>query len=479
MTDSLMFANGVNGHTGEYLFAPMDAADLAALVRGEKGDQEVNGLIGAILKKLKGGHLGLPLKIDASDPAQAGWGVVFSVDESTEVRAAIQPLIDHRIAQFGLDAVKVLDYQGTETWAEWLARHETAVGAMNPAKIPYYLLLVGSPAQIPYRFQYLLDVEYAVGRIHFDTTSDYVRYGESVIGVEEGQAAPRRRSAAFFATKHPNDRATKLSAERLVSPVAQGDPNADPSGVPETFGYAATVAMGPAATKEALGDLFAGRSEAGRQALLFTATHGVGGWPPGHEEQQAKHGALLCQDWPGIGRIDSSNYFAASDLPSNADVHGMVAFVFACYGAGTPEFDEFVLGSGEPAPVIADPPFVARLPKSMLAHQAGGAIAVIGHVERAWGHSFMSGPTSLLVPFENALARILKGDRIGLAMNDFNERYAALSASLTTVLHDISFGKKVPDSELASLWAERNDAQNFVLLGDPAVRLTVEAPAPS
>jgi hypothetical protein len=400
--------------------------------------------------------------------------VVFSADEATEVKTAVQPLIDHRISQFGPDAVKVLDYAGSETWTDWLARHGVAIAAPDPKKVPFYLLLVGSPAKVPYRFQYLLDVEYAVGRIHFDTPADYLRYAESVIAVEQGQVAPRRRSAAFFATKHPKDRATQLSAERLVAPISDGPSSAGPSGVPGSLGYAKTAAVGPAATKAALGDVLAGRSEAGRQALLFTATHGAGGWPPDHTDQRAKQGALVCQDWPGVGWIDSSSYFAASDVPTEADVHGMVAFMFACYGAGTPQYDNFVHESGEQPPVIADPPFVASLPKAMMAHQAGGALAVLGHVERVWSHSFMSGQTSVLVPFENAVARILKGDRIGLAMSDFNERHAALSASLATVLEDISFGKEVPDTELASLWAERNDAQNFVLLGDPAVRLSTE-----
>ena len=36
-------------------------------------------------------------------------------------------------------------------------------------------------------------------------------------------------------------------------------------------------------------------------------------------------------------------------------------------------------------------------------------------------------------------------------------------------------GPKPRDAEMAALWVERNDAQNYVLLGDPAVRLRVES----
>jgi hypothetical protein len=63
----------------------------------------------------------------------------------------------------------------------------------------------------------------------------------------------------------------------------------------------------------------------GRPALFFSASHGMGGWPPGHADQRARHGALLCQDWPGIGQIGQNHYFAASDLPADARIHGLVA----------------------------------------------------------------------------------------------------------------------------------------------------------
>lgn len=149
----------------------------------------------------------------------------------------------------------------------------------------------------------------------------------------------------------------------------------------------------------------------------------------------------------------------------------MVAFLFACYGAGTPERDQFVHEPGMPPPQIADEPFVAALPKSLLAHPAGGALAVIGHIERAWGYSFTSTAGAQLLPFQNALGQIMAGRPVGHAMKDFNEKYAALSTNLSDVLENVSFGKVVPDSELATLWTERNDAQNYAVIGDPAARL--------
>jgi hypothetical protein len=198
----------------------------------------------------------------------------------------------------------------------------------------------------------------------------------------------------------------------------------------------------------------------------------LGGWPPGHADQRARHGALLCQDWPGIGQIGASQYFAASDVPADARVHGLVAFLFACFGAGTPQTDAFVHVPGEPPPELAPEPFVSALPKRLLCHSEGSALAVIGHIDRAWGYSFLSGGEAQLLPFQNALGRILLGQPVGYAMKDFNEKYAALSASLSNLLETIGFGdRSLPDSDLARVWTERNDAQNYVVLGDPAAAL--------
>jgi hypothetical protein len=69
---------------------------------------------------------------------------------------------------------------------------------------------------------------------------------------------------------------------------------------------------------------------------------------------------------------------------------------------------------------------------------------------------------------------MLLGQPVGYAMKDFNERYAALSTSLIGLLEDISFGAQISDQELATNWIERNDAEGYVIIGDPAVKLRVK-----
>jgi hypothetical protein len=467
MSEELIYANGINGLTGEYLLPPLEPSDVAARARESPYDPEQKQLEEIIGQA----SFGPPFDVRPENVAEAGWAIVFGSDETAAVKRALEPLIEHRRRQIG-DKARVLEHRPGERWPQWLARHGVGPGNLEPSKVPYYILLIGSPNRIPFSFQYLLDVEYAVGRLDFGQDGDaYGRYVASLIDYEEAAAAPHDRAAVFFGTRHPFDDATQLSADHLVRPLAD---SFRPGGR-----FAAAVPnytvhppiLEQSATKATLGELLAGGGAYGRPALVFSATHGIGGWPRGHPDQQVRHGALLCQDWPGLGQIGPRQYFAAADLPSDARVHGLVAFLFACYGGGTPQLDAFRHKPDQPPPQIADEPFVAALPKRLLGHPEGAALAVIGHIERAWGYSFVFGREAQLLPFQNAIGRILAGQPVGHAMKDFNEKYAALSANLSGILEGIGFGDAVGVEQLAGLWTERNDAQNYVLLGDPAVSL--------
>lgn len=186
----------------------------------------------------------------------------------------------------------------------------------------------------------------------------------------------------------------------------------------------------------------------------------------------AKQGALLCQNWPGFGKINPDHYFAASDLPGNAQVNGMITFHFACYGAGTPANDRYLHQPGVPPPKIADKPFHAALPKALLAR---GALAAIGHVERAWGYSISTPEAGAQIdPFRTTIECILGGLPVGYAVKDFNMRYAILSASLNALIETKSIGGMISDEELAANWVERNDSEGYIIIGDPAVHLRSE-----
>jgi hypothetical protein len=56
----------------------------------------------------------------------------------------------------------------------------------------------------------------------------------------------------------------------------------------------------------------------------------------------------------------------------------------------------------------------------------------------------------------------------------FNMRWAAIATKLSDLQADLARDADVPMRTLGNLWVSRDDARNFVILGDPAVRLRVE-----
>jgi hypothetical protein len=232
--------------------------------------------------------------------------------------------------------------------------------------------------------------------------------------------------------------------------------------------FSQEVFLGKQATRAQLRRILKGETAHGRPAVLFTATHGVG-LPPDDPSLAAHQGALLCQDWPGQGPALREHWFAAEDLPEQGSLEGLMAFCFACYGVGSPQEDDFVSKLGEPKLQVAPYPLVAQLPQRLLER---GALAVLGHVDRAWSHSFRSGRVPAQTQcFESVLVRLMQGDRAGLATDQFNMVQGQLSVELADLLMKIKAGLNVNDVELGSLWVARNDARNYALLGDPAVRL--------
>ena len=226
-------------------------------------------------------------------------------------------------------------------------------------------------------------------------------------------------------------------------------------------------------------------------AFLFSASHGLGFGASGHPRQRAEQGSLVCSDWSGAGPVQNAMRLCADDIGSDAALLGLIAFLFACFGAGTPQYDDFAISSrqnelqGHGLDVtgleqldriqIAPQPFVARLPQRLLGHPNGGALAVVGHVDRAWGSSFIWEGAQQVGTFESALTKLLKGDRLGFATEEFNNRYAELSTELTSRVEAVKFREIVPPEELAGLWTANNDARSYVVLGDPAVKLAVAA----
>ncbi|MCP4659070.1 MAG: hypothetical protein GY856_26985, partial [bacterium] len=78
---------------------------------------------------------------------------------------------------------------------------------------------------------------------------------------------------------------------------------------------------------------------------------------------------------------------------------------------------------------------------------------------------------SQVAVFESTLLKLTAGSPVGLAMEDFGQRYAELATELAD-----DGDEESPDVAHYHLWTAFKDARAYVVVGDPAVRLKVETP---
>ena len=478
----LLFFNGINGSTGDYLLPPMTPEQLSRIALSERFDEDQLEDIELKIRQKKETGFAPIEGVDPKDLAQTGWGVIFAYQADPAIREALSELLDHRKKQatekhehYYKEYIGVKAYRPGESKKNFLARQGVGPGPADPNNMPYYLLIVGGPETIPYVFQSQLSVQYAVGRIHFDTLQEYAQYAHSVVEAETKNLS-LSPSAAFFGVCNQGDRATNLSTQHLVEPLSEWV-------VKEHSNWDVKTILKEEATKARLGQLLGGSET---PSLLFTASHGMT-FPNGDPRQLPHQGALLCQDWPATwrGPVPEDFYFSGDDIGEQARLLGMIAFFFACYGAGCPQYDEFdghrdKKASGRPE--IAPKSFLARLPQKLLSHPKGGALAVIGHIDRAWGYSFtLSGKgvtreqIKQIAVFQSSVKRLLEGHPVGSALEFFDERYAEISSDLNTELEEIKFGATPDPNSLSDMWTTNNDARNYAIIGDPAVRLVVSS----
>lgn len=406
---------------------------------------------------------------DPTDLGEAGWGVIFAEDTPSAVRRALEPLLTLRGDQ-AKDLYFDLSYQAGDTHQQFMSRIGVRPGPrVIPEKLPYYLLLVGDPAKMSFRFQSELDVQYAVGRIHFDNENPkdpdareaYAAYANAVVAAEEGRKR-RREAISFFSVENPRDEGTRRLAGEFVEPLAEvlrrGRSN-----------WKTDVIAAPKSTRERLGRLLLGPE---RPAILFTASHGIG-FEHGIEAQRRTLGALICQDWGGRDALPiRDHYFAAADVPDEADLTGLIAFLLSCYSVGTSEFDEFGRFSGADGRTGRPRSIAARLPQKLLEK---GALAVIGHVDQTWTSSFSwNGEGGHVQVYSEVLKQLMDGLPIGWAMEAMGSYFSAQAASLHGLRDDPQFFSPQDFALYGDLWRETNDARNFIVLGDPAVRLNFD-----
>lgn len=400
--------------------------------------------------------------VEPEDLAQAGWAVIWGPDVTPEIRKQLRPLVEARMGEAG-DLGKEYQVGDRPVPLHFLEKEGVVAGKIDPKKLPYYLLVVGDPARLPFEFQYRIDLQHAVGRLHFQNDADYGTYANAVLKAES--LSGEGREASVWATDIEGDQNCQWMLNSLVRPVVSGL-----QAWQKVRGLYATrrTADGRKAT------LF--QELTSPPAFLFTASHGMVFSKATDEVRAQLQGSLLCDDWkPKEGPPGPDVYFSAKDLQrpdlTRLDLQGLIVCHFACFSAGCSEHDPLekgLLGKGKRQHSQA---FVSALSQKLL---TCGAQAVLGHVDRTWETTFSwktpeAGDQNHVLL--STLKQLLEGHRIGHATEDLNGCYSDYTVELNPLLANRPLPEHPRYQDFKRVLKATLDARNFVVIGDPAVRL--------
>jgi hypothetical protein len=405
------------------------------------------------------------ISIDADRLVDSGWGVITPISSDPNTIAGrlkdLEPLLKWRQDSAG-ERYKELEYRPEETAAAFIARHGLRPGFTDPERLPYYLLIVASPEEIPFSFQTSLCESYLGGRLWFDDRLGFRSYAQKLVEYEQ-RAANYGRSVTFFGPANPDDPASSFIAYNLLRPLFERVQR-------ESVDWQTTLIEPGSATKARL-----------RQALLeertrLLITSGGGAvFAPDNPRQRSQQGGLVCQDWPGplkwSGELSPEFLLTGEDIPSEADLSGMIGFHMSDYSLGTPTRSEAQAMLFDDIPQLTGQPFIAHLPQRMLAN---GALGTVGLADKFWNVGFpnltLFTPDTLVIA-ESCLSSLLQGDTLGSAMQSFRQRAVELASQLSMLREEAQFGKSVDSQEMVTTWATLSTLNNLLVFGDPAVRL--------
>jgi hypothetical protein len=330
-----------------------------------------------------------------------------------------------------------------------------------PGALPRYLLIYGSPDQVPWELQYILNARCCVGRLHLTGTA-LENYINALLNNWELSAIQVNHSIVWAVNQGGTD-ITRLMRDAIAAKVQQrllGD---------SQIGAGATFFDGPGqATSPALASALASKPP----GLIVTTSHGQTYPLDNLEILAARLGLLVDQNFTSL---------QVSDLLPQWQPDGAIWYAHACCSAGSDSQTLFtgIVDAGSEVDRVLNGVTklgaqVAPLPTALLG--AGRPLrAFVGHVEPTFDWTLRDPSTGqiLTAALEKALYDgLYQPWPIGLAFRDAFSRLAELYASYDSDRRSFNSGGNTQGAMLKDLLAAR-DVQSMVILGDPTVTLPV------
>ncbi|HSR70592.1 MAG TPA: hypothetical protein VLU25_21880 [Acidobacteriota bacterium] len=397
----------------------------------------------------------LSLADDGEDLAQTGWGVVYGPEVGDEVREALRPLLQLRRNQADSRQrlYAELQLKEDEDAGAFLKRLDCDGQWIDPQLVPGYLLLVGDCRQIPFPVQTSFPLAYNVGRLPLSSAEEYAAYAQAAVDNElSRQLRPRR--VALAGSNGGNSGRLVPPVEDLMEAVERAIIRARPSWDAMTLTQGLT-------TQERLSRLLSGTSET--PSLLLASGRGVCSVSEGASDLL---GALVCCDYVD-GKLGLEHVFDQGKVPEEAPLNGLLILLQGSFTAGRPAHPLLDQMLERPPADALD----AALPRRLLGHRAGAALAVVGHCENSWLHlAARSRPDEWAESMTDLLQALLGRQRVGAALQQYRRHCCRLAKVLE---EDSGTDSEEGRQRLIEAWALRQEARNWILMGDPASRLPV------
>ncbi len=386
------------------------------------------------------------------DEAAGNWAVVYSAacPLRGDIERALAPLIKQRDGH----AIEIPQMNPAE-FVDWISDQQ------QQNALPPYLMICDDLDNIPIEYQFILNASRVTGRMWHPDADRLAAYAQKVVDFERGGNGATKDVIATPA----DDAVTAGDLHRIVDPIGE---HLDLS-----------VLQGDAFDRTRLLD-------AAREArLLALYTHGLGLTQDEHAESPDLEGAFVL-DTDAAGR---DGLLGPGDLPDGPFVPGGVVFTPACLSGGTQGDSDFAgwIGWAALAPFLASPASLSPTVQALL-HAAQGPLAVVAHfdISVAGGDKMenLAAPDwDIQMWTHYGLLRALqRGSNVGRAT--YRIRWAAghyyaqaiyLFGQLRGHFPPVGaqaqrpVGQFIDSMNLFHVIA--TEMRNFVILGDPAVRL--------
>jgi hypothetical protein len=410
---------------------------------------------------------------DLTQWTEAGWGLVLAdhpdLDdrqraEATDAPAAVRRLLDHRAGcpvlryrpELG-SAYFMLCERGQEPRGVKTAGGEVGRDARQ---LPHYLLIVGSPSEVPWQVQYVLNATHFVGRLDLDDLglSNYV---DALVDGWSGGAATRRSTLTWAVDWGESD-ITWLMRHGLAEKLARKYRD-------DTDVTTSVHLPGEQATHAELMATLDGH----QPGVIVTTSHGATPVDLPQADVQA-----------ALGRpVDQLGGVLTADIIDGWRPEGAIWYSHACCSAGSDAatiYDRVAAPGSDVDRVLTEVAAKAGARTAPLPRQLLGCVrplrAFVGHVEPTFnwtlrdpdnGQLLTSG---LVQTFYDGLYQE-QSEPIGYALSRHYHPVGGLWSQWATDRDRINAGdvELLPAALNARLTAL--DRQSLVILGDPTVAL--------